>query len=110
MTTWLVEFEGQTKPLDSVTDPAFQVAVRDSRRYVEQALAAEPDAFAELKVIYSVDPQDRAGVPVCRPGLPGQSRSGSGRAARGSKSATPLTYWRAATSCTKSARVISQLR
>lgn len=57
MTTWLVEFEGQTRPLDSITDPTFQAAVNDSRRYVERALAAEPDAFAELKVIYSVDPE-----------------------------------------------------
>lgn len=55
MVTWLVEFEGQTKPLDSVTDPAFQSAVHDSRAYVERALAAEPDEFDELKVIYFVD-------------------------------------------------------
>lgn len=57
MTTWLVEFEGHIKPLDSITDPTFQAAVNDSRGYVEGALAAQPDAFGELKVIYSVDPE-----------------------------------------------------
>lgn len=57
MTTWLVEFEGQTKPLDSIADPTFQAAVADSRRYVEAALAAQPDLFDELKIIYSVDPE-----------------------------------------------------